>query len=46
VRMLSNLGGFPALILVALMNVALLLLGTRYLRQVTAGPTGSTSKDR
>lgn len=38
VRMLSNLGGFPALILVALMNVALLLLGTRYLRQVTAGP--------
>ena len=30
VRMMSNLGGLPALILVLLMNVVLLLLGTRY----------------
>jgi len=30
VRMMSNLGGLPALILVLLMNAALVLLGTRY----------------
>lgn len=38
VRMLSNLGGLPALALVLLMNVALLLLGTRFLEQVRVGP--------
>ncbi|MBL4839122.1 MAG: BCCT family transporter, partial [Kordiimonadaceae bacterium] len=31
VKMMSNLGGLPALVLVLLMNVALILLGTRYL---------------
>ncbi len=39
VRMLSNLGGLPALALVLLMNVALLLLGTRFLPQVREGPS-------
>lgn len=34
VRMMSNLGGFPALILVLLMNAALILLGTRYLSRL------------
>lgn len=39
VRMLSNLGGLPALALVLLMNVALLMLGTRFLQQVRLGPS-------
>jgi len=34
VRMMSNLGGLPALILVLSANVALLLLGTRYRKEL------------
>lgn len=35
VRMMSNLGGFPALLIIMVMNVALILLGTRYRAQLT-----------
>jgi len=36
VRMLSNLGGLPALVLVLLMNIVLILLGTKYLNKLTS----------
>ena len=36
VRMLSNLGGFPALMIVLLLNVVLVLLGTRHLAALKA----------
>ncbi|WP_262696225.1 BCCT family transporter [Kordiimonas aquimaris] len=35
VRMLSNLGGLPGLIIVFLMNIALLKMGTRYLDTIS-----------
>jgi len=34
VRMLSNLGGLPALFIVLLLNVTLLVLGTKYLKRL------------
>jgi choline-glycine betaine transporter len=40
VRMMSNLGGFPALVLVVLMNAALIVMGTRYLAQLRRGRAG------
>ncbi|WP_417449376.1 BCCT family transporter [Kordiimonas sp.] len=36
VRMLSNLGGFPALVIVLLLNAVLILLGTRYVGRLHA----------
>ena len=37
VRMMSNLGGFPALVIVLLLNVVLILMSTRLLPHVRAG---------
>ena len=37
VRMMSNLGGFPALLIVLMLNLVLILMGTRLLPLVQAG---------
>ncbi|WP_262690129.1 BCCT family transporter [Kordiimonas aestuarii] len=44
VRMMSNLGGFPALMIVLLLNVALILLGTKHLAALKAMSPGTGEK--